>query len=178
MKVLTVIQPWATLLAIGAKKFETRSWSCWHKGPILIHAGKNCDPKYAALMLQEPFKSTLARYGFLKPSDLPFGAIIAHGRLKSTNPTEAVRRRIDAREKAFGFYGDGRHAWEFVDVRRLAEPIKISGQQGLWDFDLTRIPPLQFLDEHGDIERRGSHALDRSLTRLERTLDRAEGARS
>ncbi len=39
MRVLTLRQPWATLVAIGAKRIETRSWSTAYRGRILIHAG-------------------------------------------------------------------------------------------------------------------------------------------
>ncbi len=38
MKALTVWQPWATLVAIGAKRIETRSWSTSYRGPLAIHA--------------------------------------------------------------------------------------------------------------------------------------------
>lgn len=40
MKALTLWQPWATLIAIGAKTIETRSWSTNHRGPLAIHAAK------------------------------------------------------------------------------------------------------------------------------------------
>lgn len=40
MKVLTLTQPWATLVAIGAKKIETRSWATHYQGPLAIHAAK------------------------------------------------------------------------------------------------------------------------------------------
>lgn len=38
MKVLTVWQPWAQLLAAGHKHNETRSWRTSYRGEILIHA--------------------------------------------------------------------------------------------------------------------------------------------
>lgn len=44
MKALTLTQPWATLIAIGAKRIETRSWWTGYRGPIAIHAGKNLAP--------------------------------------------------------------------------------------------------------------------------------------
>ena len=45
MKAITVIQPWASLLAEGAKLYETRSWKTNYRGEILIHAGKK-DPLF------------------------------------------------------------------------------------------------------------------------------------
>lgn len=40
MKAITVLQPWAWLLASGKKHCETRSWKTYYRGEILIHAGK------------------------------------------------------------------------------------------------------------------------------------------
>ena len=40
MKALTLTQPWATLVAMGAKRIETRSWTTNYRGPLAIHAGK------------------------------------------------------------------------------------------------------------------------------------------
>ena len=41
MKALTIRQPYASLIATGAKTIETRSWSTQYRGPIAIHAGKS-----------------------------------------------------------------------------------------------------------------------------------------
>lgn len=38
MKVLTLHQPWASLVALGVKTIETRSWSTAYRGPLAIHA--------------------------------------------------------------------------------------------------------------------------------------------
>ncbi len=39
-KALTLHQPWASLIALGVKSIETRSWSTSYRGPLAIHAGK------------------------------------------------------------------------------------------------------------------------------------------
>lgn len=38
MKAVTLWQPWASLVAIGAKTIETRSWATSYRGPLAIHA--------------------------------------------------------------------------------------------------------------------------------------------
>ena len=43
MKVLTIKQPWATLIMQGDKRFEFRSWQTKYRGDLLIHAGKGID---------------------------------------------------------------------------------------------------------------------------------------
>jgi hypothetical protein len=90
MKALTLTQPWATLIAIGAKRFETRSWATAYRGPLAIHAATSLRPiggvaGLRALVRQEPFSSALKRWGDDWGSDvigdpsyyLPFGKIVA-----------------------------------------------------------------------------------------------------
>ena len=38
MRVLSVRQPWASLLVRGVKDIENRTWSTTYRGPVLIHA--------------------------------------------------------------------------------------------------------------------------------------------
>ena len=40
MRAITIHQPYASLIAVGVKKYETRSWATSHRGPIAIHASK------------------------------------------------------------------------------------------------------------------------------------------
>lgn len=39
MRVLSVRQPWASLIASGRKRLELRTWSTSYRGPVLILAG-------------------------------------------------------------------------------------------------------------------------------------------
>lgn len=144
MKALTIIQPWATLIAIGEKQFETRSWRTNHRGSLAIHAGKQVDRNVCE---QEPFKSVLARYGFTA-DNLPTGAVVAISELTNCYQAqpfglsdyvqlisdEAIKS-IDGYEFAFGDYSKGRFAWELTDVLRLPEPVVAKGQQGLWNWE-------------------------------------------
>ena len=43
MKVLTIKQPWATLIMQKDKRFEFRSWQTKYRGDLLIHAVKGID---------------------------------------------------------------------------------------------------------------------------------------
>lgn len=40
LRAITLHQPWATLVALGVKTIETRSWPTKYRGRILIHAAK------------------------------------------------------------------------------------------------------------------------------------------
>ena len=43
MKALTLWQPWASLIAWGEKRYETRSYGISHRGTLAIHAGLMSD---------------------------------------------------------------------------------------------------------------------------------------
>lgn len=64
MKVLTLKQPWATLVAEGIKKYEFRSWRTKYRGKLLIHAGSGIDKKemdkYKNLNMPFPSKKIIA----------------------------------------------------------------------------------------------------------------------
>ncbi len=155
MKVLTLTQPWATLVAIGAKKIETRSWSTPYRGPLAIHAAKGF-PKWAKEGCAEPlFHEALYAAGYdigLRSSDiLPRGMVIATCRLLDCLPMEAagcVSGVFDdypelntAQERAFGDYAVGRWAWVLEDVKVLPEPIPAKGALGLWEYSGELVVP-------------------------------------
>jgi activating signal cointegrator 1 len=71
MRVLTLTQPWATLVAIGEKEIETRSWATSYRGPLAIHAASGLGPVggqagLVELCLTEPFRSALIALGCLR----------------------------------------------------------------------------------------------------------------
>ena len=45
MKVLTIKQPYASLIMAGIKKYEFRTWKTSYRGEVLIHSSKTLDKK-------------------------------------------------------------------------------------------------------------------------------------
>jgi hypothetical protein len=139
MKALSLWQPWATLIAIGAKCYETRSWAVGYRGPIAIHAAKRQDYDSLALCLEEPFRQELIAGGIRYPKQLPFGAIVAVATLHDCHLCKGVWVPNPAgapHELAFGDFSPGRYAWVLHAVRPLKSPVPCRGFQGLWD-----VPP-------------------------------------
>ena len=139
MKVISLLQPWATLVAIGAKQIETRSWATKYRGPLAIHASKGFKKELRDLCWTEPFMSTLLKSEYkMLLHRLPFGAIIATCNLIDVVPINAdFTQGLSKHEIAFGDYsGQGRFAWILEDVKHLPEPIPAKGQLGLWEYDL------------------------------------------
>lgn len=144
MRCITIRQPWATLIAIGAKRLETRSWRTIYRGELGIHAGKQIDRKACET---EPIRSLLLAHGYSSADQLPMGAIVAVCRLNDclsvrSNSGETAwlgvgLRRLEAagQEYRFGDFAPGRYAWELTELRPLPEPIPALGKQGLWNWD-------------------------------------------
>lgn len=155
MKAISLTQPWATLVAIGAKKIETRSWSKAYRGPLAIHASKKFPEDARALCWEEPFRTALTPTGLvdytpyedMSPGDeellsLPLGAIVALVELVDIRRVVRGYRAgavldggIDVRgdEYQFGDYEPGRYGWGLDKIRPLATPIPCRGALGLWD---------------------------------------------
>lgn len=134
---LTLTQPWATLVAIGAKANETRGWSTRYRGLLAIHASKSYPRECRQLELEEPFAEALlaARARVVDP--LPLGAVLAVVRLASIKQVQLQSdlTSVDPSELAFGDYTTGRYVWALRDVYRLLTPIPASGKQGLWSWE-------------------------------------------
>jgi activating signal cointegrator 1 len=141
-KVLTLWQPWASLLVIGAKKIETRpsktNWTIG-KGTYLIHAAKKWTPELDALSKQSPFKEVL------KGLSLSLGCIIGSIEVISCYQIQVRDDKIsywdgkpdlyfinDYREIAFGDYREGRYAWICQNPKIFQTPIPYKNGQGYY----------------------------------------------
>ncbi len=144
MKSLSLTQPWASLVAISAKRIETRSWVTNYRGRIAIHAAKGFPRDAIETCLTEPFKSSLR--GHIKmPNDLPRGAVIATAtlvdclRIGRTVGGSVILHGSDPvpvhePELSFGNYSPGRWGWLLADVVKLPEPVPARGSLGLWEW--------------------------------------------
>lgn len=131
MKALTLYQPWASAIAAGIKRIETRSWRTHYRGPLAIHAAKGV-PKSIKIM---PEYGSLCDMVEKRSGRLAFSAIVATCRLVECVPTSALRGKVNASELMFGDYGDGRFGWVLEDVKPI-DPIWTKGNRGLWDVEL------------------------------------------
>jgi len=137
MKTLSLLQPWASLVVMGVKKIETRSWKTDYRGPLLIHA--SLGKKGSLLSAEAPFKKFIKAF-----KSLPFGSVIGVVLLEDVVPVEHLLlsdhelASLTMEEKAFGDYSKGRYAWLLTDPKIFDHPIPFKGTLGLWEF---HIPP-------------------------------------
>jgi hypothetical protein len=129
VKILTLTQPWASLVALGVKWTETRSWSTNYRGTIGIHAAKNWTRDDAE------FAASLYRRGILDidPANLPFGAILSTHELVTVLPTE--RSVATHSQLELGDFSPGRFVWILGERLLLPKPIPARGALGLWTFE-------------------------------------------
>ena len=141
MKAITVWQPWATLIALRLKRFETRSWSTKYRGPLAIHAAKHVD---LDAYREDAIRSALSEHGYTS-DNLPTGAVVATAVLSDC--VKSVDTWTDGYVLENGVYiyspeyevGDftpGRYAWELTEVEGLQKPIPAKGKQGFWNWNL------------------------------------------
>jgi hypothetical protein len=139
VKAITLTQPWATLVALKEKRYETRSWDTAHRGQIAIHAAKNLSPVggndgLARLCWTQPFASALERHGLVGPPQLPIGDVVAVAVLAETFECGGTPPPGEPdQEAAFGDFTAGRFMWELHDVVLLDEPVAVRGRQRLWN---------------------------------------------
>jgi len=126
-------QPWAQLVAIGAKKIETRSWNTKYRGPLAIHAAKGF-PQWAQDCCYMKFFYP-ALYRFNPPTDLPTGVVIATCELVNVVRIEELTVLPGNPEWAFGDYRLKRYMWLLENIVPLPAPIPAKGALGLWEVD-------------------------------------------
>lgn len=128
MKALSLWQPWASAVALGWKKIETRHWSTAYRGPLAIHAAKRWTADE-----REEWEIACEIHG-LSPEPPPLGAIVATARLVDVRRTEALLEAgVTPEEQEWGNYGPGRFGWVFADIAGLVEPVAFRGAQGLFE---------------------------------------------
>lgn len=127
MKVITIKQPFATLIAEGLKEYEFRTWRTKYRGELLIHAGKSID------------NDAMKRFSSLG-LEYPIGCIIAKVDLTDcVEVTDEFRRKMEKKDplvysriindKYWSGYG-----FKVENVKKI-DPIYINGKLSLWEYD-------------------------------------------
>lgn len=123
------MQPWATLLVMGIKKIETRTWTTSFRGELLIHASKS---KAGRLFVETPAVSQYIN----NFHSLPLGGIIGQATLRDIIRIHHENTGDDVilEENAFGDRQQVKYHWLFEDAVLFDEPIPATGKLGLWEW--------------------------------------------
>lgn len=125
MKVLTLKQPWASLVAEGIKQYEFRTWKTNYRGKVLIHAGAGVE------------KKELDRFKDLD-LDYPSKKIIAEVEIEDCLELDdnLNKKIISENNIAYGSKYRTGYAWKLKNVKKINVDKEINGKLGLWNIDL------------------------------------------
>jgi hypothetical protein len=168
MKAISLWQPYASLIAVGVKSHETRSWAPPASAigqRIAIHAAKRRPHAIELSHLRMATERYVIDGGAAKALDiveaawddkLPLGAIVCTGILSAAyqcgvpgddGQVQVIRSiaRGDSpvliQSDPFGDFSPGRWAWLLEDVEPLAVPAPTVGRQGWWTWEPNFPPP-------------------------------------
>ena len=129
MKVISIKEPFATLITNGMKKIETRSWKTNYRGEIFIHAsGKSIAKEF----LTNDFVVDL-----VKDMDMNFGNIICRCNLVDCiymDETFLEYIKQNPTEYNVGEYKLGRYAWIMENIEPI-HSIPTKGKLNIQTFD-------------------------------------------
>lgn len=127
MKVLTIKQPWATLIMQGDKRFEFRTWQTKYRGGLLIHAGKGID------------KEAMNRLEKYLPEKLQYGKILGKVKLVDCIKMSPEFKELLLKENSDIYTKSSfkeNYGWQVSDVEVFKDPIEAKGHLSLWEYDL------------------------------------------
>lgn len=129
-KVLSIVEPWASLIKKKIKCIETRSWATNYRGTLYIHASKR-------KLTKNDIKEYEEQLNLLKDTDFKYGSIIAKCKLTDCiYMTDEFINKVKQNHKEYscGQYKVGRYAWILEEIKELKEPIPAKGQLGIWNY--------------------------------------------
>ncbi len=127
MKVLTIKQPWATLIMQGDKRYEFRSWQTKYRGELLIHAGKSVD------------KEAIKRLAKYLPENLPLGKILGKVRLVDCIKMSPEFKEMLLKENSEIYTKSSfqeNYGWQVTDIEVFEESIEAKGRLSLWEYNI------------------------------------------
>ena len=126
IKVLTVKQPWASLIVHGIKDIENRTWRTNFRGRVLIHSSGSYGKKFKVNLTDEQAKeafTTIAKEGMF--GCLPCGSIIG-----SVEIVDCVLNHPSV------WAEKGVYHWVLANPILFEKPIvDVKGKLGLWNYE-------------------------------------------
>lgn len=130
MKVLSIKEPYATLIKEGKKLIETRSRKISYRGELYIHA--------SSTSTLNQWKENKELTKLVNDTSLNFGNIICKCDLVDciyiTKEYIENIKKNNYQEYICGIYEEGRYAWVLANITSLEKPIKAKGQLNIWNY--------------------------------------------
>lgn len=157
MKVLTIKEPYATLIIEGYKKYEFRSWKTNYRGKILIHAG---------LTLEKEVVKKFEDYNL----DYSKGQIIGEAEIVDCiKVDEEFQKSLISMNPLV--YGKSNHvenyAWKLENVKKYKNKIDVKGKLGLWNYGYHK---MNLNNEPFEAIRKGTKTIEMRLNDEKRSI--------
>lgn len=128
IRVITLKQPWASLVANGLKIYEFRNMNYSYRGKILIHAGKGFD------------KDAMERVKDYN-LDYPTAKILAEVEIvdciKIDNNFYEMINKLNS--PVYGNKKRTGYAWKLENINKINIDKTINGKKGIWYIDLEHL---------------------------------------
>lgn len=124
MKVLTIKEPWATLIVNGYKKYEFRSWKTNYRGKILIHAGLGIDKE--SLYLFKDYNLEYSRGEIIGEAEITDCILVD----EKFNKELYQMNNLVYKHNHLGLY-----AWKLENIKKYNKKISVKGKLGLWNYE-------------------------------------------
>ena len=134
MKVLSIIEPWATLIKEGKKVIETRSWKTSYRGELYIHASSK--------KIKRSDAHTIELLKLIPDVPMGYGHILCKCKLVDcVYMDQGFLKQIEKNKQEFlcGEYSLGRYAWILEDVEVLDVPIPAKGHLNILNYEPKKI---------------------------------------
>lgn len=117
MKILTIKEPFASLIANGIKKYEFRSWKTNYRGELFIHTSKIPDKSIKDFNFEYRYNEIICKVNLVDIIKLD----------------EEIGNKIyQENPKVYGKHNDG-YAWIIENPTIIQDHTKIKGRLGLWE---------------------------------------------
>ncbi|MBW4607733.1 MAG: ASCH domain-containing protein [Hassallia sp. WJT32-NPBG1] len=128
LKAISLWQPWASLIPLGLKHYETRSWKTNYRGKVLI-----CSTAINSKQHKQYLK--ICEQLQLPPwENFPHGCAIALCDLVDCiEMTAEFISQQSTTEILCGDWQMGRYAWKLENIQGITEPLAVKGKQGLFN---------------------------------------------
>ena len=127
MKVLTLKQHWASLVANGYKVYEFRTWKTKYRGEILIHAGCGVDKEWLDKVKDKkidfPKKKILCK-------------VVLEDCIEIDDEFNKMIKTLDP--NVYSHKSRSGYAWKLGKITKLDIDEEINGQLGLWNYDVDK----------------------------------------
>lgn len=139
MRVLSIKQPWATLIVRGVKRFEARNWQTPHRGTIAVHASSGTAPfLFEHADDDEVLGSVLCSQGWGQLGDLkslPRTAVVGTVDIVKIVPASEIWESLTPVDRvlvgSFDEPPENLYLWELANPREIA-PVSVNGKLNLW----------------------------------------------